>query len=47
LYIKLGLMKNVVKGMDETGHGFEYVRNKIPNVSDVKIKDGIFIGAGA
>ena len=31
LHIKLGLMKNSVKGMDKTGHGFEYVRNKFPN----------------
>jgi len=37
-------MKIFVKGMDKTGHGFEYVRNKFPNVSDTKIKEGIFIG---
>jgi len=37
-------MKNFVKGMDKTGHGFEYVRNKFRNVSDTKIKEGIFIG---
>jgi len=30
--------------VDKTGHGFEYVRNKFPNVSDSKIKEGIFIG---
>ena len=36
-------MKNFVKGMDKTSHGFEYVRNKFPNVSDTKIKEGIFI----
>ena len=39
LHIKLGLMKNFVKCMDETGHAFQYVRNKFPNVSDAKIKD--------
>jgi len=44
LHINLGLMKNFVKGMDKTGHGFEYLRNKFPNVSDAKIKEGIFIG---
>jgi len=44
LHIKLGLVKNFVKGMDKTGRGFQYVRNKFPNVSDVKIKEGIFIG---
>ena len=43
LHIKLGLMKNLVKGVDKTGRGFEYVRTKFPNVSDAKIKEGIFI----
>jgi len=36
LRIKLDLMKNFVKGVDKTGRGFEYVRNKFPNVSDAK-----------
>jgi len=40
----LGLIKNFVKGMDKTCRGFEYVRNKFPNVSDAKIKEGMFIG---
>jgi len=44
LHIKLGLMKNVLKSMDKTGCGFEYMRNKFPNVCDAKIKEGIFIG---
>jgi hypothetical protein len=44
LHIKLGLMKNFVNAMDKTGRGFEYVRNKFPNESDTKIKDGIFVG---
>jgi len=44
LHIKLGLLKNFVIGMDKTGRGFEYLRNKFPNVSDAKIKEGIFIG---
>jgi hypothetical protein len=29
--------------MDKTGRGFEYVRNKFPNVSDAKINEGISI----
>jgi len=37
-------MKNFVKDMDKTARGFEYVRNKFPNVSDIKIKEGIYIG---
>jgi len=44
LHIKLDLMKKFVKGMDKTGRGFKYVRNKFPNLSDAKIKEGIFIG---
>ena len=44
LHTKLGLMKTFVKGMDKTGHGFQYVRNKFPNVNDAKVKEGIFIG---
>ena len=44
LHIKLGLMKNFMKGMDRTGRGFEYMRNKFPNVSDANVKEGIFIG---
>ena len=31
-------MKNFEKG------GFEYVRNKFPNVSEAKIKKSIFVG---
>ena len=30
-------MKNFVKVMDKTGRGFEYLRNKLPNMSDAKI----------
>ena len=30
--------------MDKTCSGFEYARNKFPNVRDAKIKEGIFIG---
>jgi len=44
LHITLGLMTNFVKVMAKTGRGFEYVRNKCPNVNDPKIKEGIFIG---
>jgi len=36
-------MTNLVKGTIKTGCAFEYVRNKFPNVSDTKIKEGIFI----
>jgi hypothetical protein len=37
-------MKKSVKGIDKTDHGFKYVSNKFPNVSDAKMKEGIFMG---
>jgi len=37
-------MKYFVKDMDKTGRGFEYLRNKFPNVGEVKIKESIFAG---
>ena len=36
-------MKTFVKGMDKIGRVFEHLRNKLPNVSDAKIKEGVFI----
>jgi len=33
-------MKNIVKGMDKTGRGFECARNKFPNLSEVKNQGG-------
>jgi len=30
--------------MNKTGRGFECVEHKFPNVSEAKIKDGVFIG---
>ena len=42
--MKLGLKKNFVKGNDKIGRGFECMRNKFPNVSDAKIKEGILTG---
>jgi len=44
LHINPGLIKNFVIGLDKTGRGFQYMRNKFPNVSDAKIEEGIFIG---
>ena len=37
-------MKHFVEGMNKTGLGFQYVRNKFPNVSDVKIEEVMCIG---
>ena len=44
LHIKLGLMKNFVKGMGKAGRRFEYVRNNFPNVGDANMKEGVFTG---
>jgi hypothetical protein len=43
LHIKLWLMKNFVKALDKRGEGFLYLSNKFPNLSDVKVKQGIFV----
>ena len=45
MHIKLGLMRNLVRGVDKTGRGLQYVKNKFPNVSDTKIKECKFIGS--
>jgi hypothetical protein len=44
LHIKLGLTKNFVKCMDTEGEGFAYLKQNFPQVSDAKIKEGIFVG---
>lgn len=44
LHIKLGLMKNFVKALDKTSNAFIYLRSKFPQISDAKIKEGIFVG---
>jgi hypothetical protein len=45
LHIKLGLMKNFIKPMDQTGLAFKYLAEKFPPLSDVKIKEGVFVGS--
>ncbi|GBN94133.1 hypothetical protein AVEN_56084-1 [Araneus ventricosus] len=44
LHIELGLMKNFVEAMDCGGSGLQYLRLKLPKVSEAKIKEGIFVG---
>lgn len=44
LHIKLGLMKNFVKGMDKTGAAFKYLTTKFARLSEAKLKEGVFIG---
>jgi hypothetical protein len=42
LYIKLGLIKNFVKAMDQNSAGFMYLKNNFPRISDAKIKEGLY-----
>ncbi|UYV70517.1 hypothetical protein LAZ67_7003387 [Cordylochernes scorpioides] len=44
LHIRLELMKNFVKAMDRNASGFAYLKQKCSNMSDAKIKEGIFVG---
>ena len=44
LHIKLGLMKNFVKGLNKNSEAFRYLRNKFPQLSDAKVEAGVFIG---
>jgi len=32
-----------MRGIDKTGRGFQYLRNKFPNVSDTQIKRGGYV----
>ena len=42
--IKLGLIRNFVKAMDQNSAGFMYLKNEFPGLSDDKIKKGVFVG---
>lgn len=42
LHIKLGLMKQFVKALDKQGQCFQYITKQFPQLSDVKLKEGIF-----
>jgi hypothetical protein len=44
LHIKLGLMKNFVKVMGQTGSAFKYRAEKFPRLSEAKIKERVFVG---
>jgi hypothetical protein len=37
-------MKNFVKGIDQNGAGFAYLKETFPRISDAKIKEGILVG---
>lgn len=44
LHIKLGLMKQFVKALKGKGKCFEYLEKQFPEISDAKLKKGIFDG---
>ena len=39
LHVKLGLMKNFVKGRNNEGQAFRYLRNNFPKLSDAEVKE--------
>jgi len=44
MHLKLGLMKNFVKAMNQEEAAFTYLWEKVPSPSEAKLKEGIFIG---
>jgi len=44
LHINLGFIKIFVKTTNKVGEGFDYLRQTFPNMSEAKIKEGIFVG---
>jgi len=44
LHIKLGLIKNFVKAMDQNRAGFMCFKNRFLKISDAKIKEQVFVG---
>ena len=44
MHLKLGLIKNSVKAMNQEEADFIYLREKFPRLSEAKLKESIFIG---
>jgi hypothetical protein len=44
LHIKLGLIKVFVKALKQESDSFAYLKRKFPNLSEAKIKEGVFVG---
>jgi len=44
LHIKLGLMKQFVKALNKDGKCFKYIQSEFQQLTDAKIKEGIFVG---
>jgi hypothetical protein len=43
-HIKLGIMKQFVKGLPKTENCFQYLCKRFPHLSEAKLKEGVFIG---
>jgi hypothetical protein len=43
-HIKLGIMKQFVKAFPKTGNCFKYLYKTLHHLSDVKLKEGVFVG---
>ena len=44
LHIKLGLMKNFVKAIDNNGAAYQHLSTVFPGLSADMLKEGIFVG---
>ena len=44
MHLKLSVMKNSVKAMNQEEAAFIYFRGKFPRLSEAKLKEGISIG---
>ena len=44
LHIKLGMIKQFVKTLPKDDETFKYLSNKFPRLSEVKLKEGVFVG---
>ena len=42
--VKLGIVKNFVKTIIRNGNAFGYLKSKFPKLSEMKIKEGVFLG---
>jgi len=43
MHLKLGMIKNFVKAMNQVEAAFIYLWEKFPRISEAKLKDDIFI----
>ena len=44
LHIKIGLIKQFVKALNKDSKCFKYVCQSFPQLSEAKLKEGIFVG---